>query len=88
MMTQRVHYFLDLDLSYFYRIKGMSWIIAEYLQLTIYVKQKAMFICTQKNLPKNFPDLLIPHYVNEEVYLSYLYFTDYPVQVSVTKVQQ
>ena len=32
MMTQRVHYFLDLGQSYFYRIKGMSWITAEYLQ--------------------------------------------------------
>ena len=31
MMTHRVHYFLDLGLSYFYRIKEMSWITAEYL---------------------------------------------------------
>ena len=41
MMTQRVHYFLDLGLSYFHHIKGMSWITAEYLQLTIYVKTKS-----------------------------------------------
>ena len=41
MMTQRVHYFLDLGQSYFYRIKGMSWITAEYLQWTIYVKTKS-----------------------------------------------
>ena len=40
MMTQKVHYFLDLGLSYLYRIKGMSWITAEYLQWTIYVKTK------------------------------------------------
>ena len=41
MMTQRVDDFLELDLSYFYRIKGMSWITAEYLQWTIYVKTKS-----------------------------------------------
>ena len=32
MMTQMVNYFLDLDLLYFYHIKGMSWITAEYLE--------------------------------------------------------
>ena len=32
MMNQRVHYFHDLGLSYFYRIKAMSWITADYLQ--------------------------------------------------------
>ena len=28
----RVHYFLDLSLSYFYRVKGMSWITVEHWQ--------------------------------------------------------
>ena len=36
----RVHYFLDLSLSYFYRVKGMSWITVEHWQWTIYVKTK------------------------------------------------
>ena len=40
-----------------------------------------------KKLAKNFPDLLIPQ-VNKEVYLSYLCFTHYPVQVSATQIQQ
>ena len=46
-------------------------------------KQKASFICA-----KNFPGLVIPHKVNNEVYLSYLYFTHYLLQVSVTQIQQ
>ena len=41
LLTQRVHSFLDLGLSYFYRIKVMSWITGEYLQWTIYVKTKS-----------------------------------------------
>ena len=41
IMNQRVHYFLDLGLSYFDHIKAMSWITAEYLQWTIYVKTKS-----------------------------------------------
>ena len=36
-----VHFFLDLVLSYFYRIKAMSWITAEYLQCATYVKTKS-----------------------------------------------
>ena len=40
-----------------------------------------------KKLAKNFPGLLIPQ-VNEEVYLSYLCFTHYPVHVAVTQIQQ
>ena len=36
MINQRVHYFLDLGLSYFYRIKEIWRITAEYLQWTIY----------------------------------------------------
>ena len=41
-----------------------------------------------KKLAKNYPGLLIPHKVNEDVYLSYLYFTHYPVQGSATQIQQ
>ena len=61
MMIQRVHYFLDLGQSYFYCIKGISWITAEYLQWTIYVKTKNHVYMYIKKLAKNFPDLLIPH---------------------------
>ena len=35
-----------------------------------------------------FPGLLIPHWLNEKVHLSYLYFTHYLLQVSVTQIQQ
>ena len=55
IMTQRVHYFLDLGQSYFYRIKGRSWITAEYLQWTIHVKTKSyvyMFIKKKKTSKK------------------------------------
>ena len=41
IMNQKVHYFHDLSLSYFYRIKVMSWIIADHLQWTIYGKTKS-----------------------------------------------
>ena len=60
MMNQRVHYFLDLGLSYFYRIKAVSWITAEYLQWTIYVKTNSRVYKYIKKLAKNFPGLLIP----------------------------
>ena len=40
MMHQRVHYFYDLDLSYFYSIEAMSWIIDDYLQWARFVKTK------------------------------------------------
>ena len=61
MINQRVHYFLDLGLSYFYRIKVMSWITAEYLQWTMYVKTKCCVYLYIKKLANNFPGLLIPH---------------------------
>ena len=32
MMSQKVHYFLDMSLPYFSHIKEMSWTTAEYLQ--------------------------------------------------------
>ena len=32
MMNHRIHYFHDLGLSHFYRIKAVSWITADYLQ--------------------------------------------------------
>ena len=41
-----------------------------------------------KKLAQNFPRLLIPRYINKNVYFSYLYFTHYPLQVSVTQIQQ
>ena len=40
MMNQRVYYFLYLDLSYFYRIKALSFSTADYFQLIVYVKTK------------------------------------------------
>ena len=60
-MTQRVHNFLDLGLSYIYRIKVMSWIKGEYLQWTKYVKTKNHGCMYIKKLAKNFPGLLISH---------------------------
>ena len=44
MINHRVHYFSDLGLSYFYHIKAMSLIIADYLHWTIYVKNKKPFL--------------------------------------------
>ena len=55
--------------------------------MNIYVKTKSHVYMYIKELAKNFSGLLILHQVNE-VYLSYLYFTHYPVQVSVTQMQQ
>ena len=48
IMNHRVRYFHDLGLSYFYRIKAVSWMTADHLQWTIYVK-KAVFICAEKS---------------------------------------
>ena len=49
MMNERVHYFHDFGLSYFYRIKTMSWITADYLQSTIYVRTKCLvYMCIKK----------------------------------------
>ena len=58
---QRVHYFQDLGLSYFYRIKTLSWITADYLQWTIYVKTKSRFYMCIKKQAQNVPGILIPH---------------------------
>ena len=41
IMNQKVHYFNDLSLLYFYCIKAMSWITADHLQWTIYGKTKS-----------------------------------------------
>ena len=73
IMNQKVHYFHDFSLSYFYRIKAMSWITADHLQWTIYVKTKSRVYMCIKELAQNFPGLLIPHQVNQKVHLSYLY---------------
>ena len=50
VMNQTVHYFHELGLSYFYLIKAMSWITADHLHWTIYVKAKScVSMCIQKN---------------------------------------
>ena len=49
MMNQRVHCFHDFGLSYLYRIKAMSWVTADYLQWTIYVKiNSRLYMCIKK----------------------------------------
>ena len=60
IMNHRVHYFRDLGLSYFYRIKTMSLITADHLQWTIYVKKSRVYMCIKK-LAQDFPGLLIHH---------------------------
>ena len=52
MVTQRVHYFLDLGLSYFYRIKEIWRITAEYLQWTIYKMVYTYLKKTDKKLSR------------------------------------
>ena len=53
IMNHKVHYFHDLGLSYFYRIKAMSLITADHLQWTIYVKTKnAVFMYIKKTSTK------------------------------------
>ena len=59
MMNQMVHYFYDLGLSYFYGIKVISWITADYLQRNMYVKTKSHIYMCIKKLPQNFRGLLI-----------------------------
>ena len=49
IMNHNVHYFHDLGLSYFYRIKAMSLITADHLQWTIYVKTKKPCLYVHKN---------------------------------------
>ena len=61
IMNLRVHYFHDLGLSYFYRIKAISLITADHLQWIIYVKTKNRIYMYIKKLVQNFPGLLIPH---------------------------
>ena len=61
IMNHRVHYFHDLGLSYFYRIKAVSLITGDHLQWTIYVKTKSLVYMRIKKLALNFPDLLISH---------------------------
>ena len=45
----------------FYRIKTMSWITADHLLWTIYVKTKKRVYMCIKRLVQNFPGFLIPH---------------------------
>ena len=56
MVNQRVNYFHDLGLSYFYSIKAMSWITGDYLQQTIYVKTKSRIqMCIKKQTSTKLP---------------------------------
>ena len=53
IMNHRVHYFHDLGLPYFYRIKAMPWITADYLQWILYVKAKSrVYMCIKKTSTK------------------------------------
>ena len=53
MMKQRVHYFHDLGLNYFYYSKAMSWITAAYLQWIRFVKTKSrVYMCVKKTSTK------------------------------------
>ena len=61
IMNHRVHYFHDLGLSYFYRIKAMPLITADHLQWTIFVKTKSRVYMCIKKLAQNFPGVLISH---------------------------
>ena len=69
-------------------LKAMPWITADYLQQTIYVKTKGRVYVCIKILAQNVSGFLILHKVNEKVYLSYLYFTHFPFQVSVTQIHK
>ena len=52
IMNHRVHFFYNLGLSYFYRIKIMPWIMADYWQWTIYVKTESrVYMCIKKTSP-------------------------------------
>ena len=53
IMNHRVHYFHDLGLSYFYRIKAISLITADHLRWAIYVKTKGrVYMCMKKTSAK------------------------------------
>ena len=55
MRNQKVHYFRDFSLSYFYSIKAMSWVTADNLQWTVYGKTKShVYMPIKKNYRKNF----------------------------------
>ena len=83
-----IHYFHDLGQCYIYWIKAITLITADHLQWNIYVKKKPCLCVHKKKLAQNFPGLLIPHQVNGNIYLSYLYFTHSPLSRSVTQIQQ
>ena len=75
IMNHRVHYFHDLGLSYFYRIKAMSWITADYLQWAIYVKIKSpVYMCIKET--------------NTKLCILHLYFTHYLLKVNFTQIRQ
>ena len=61
IMNHRVHYFHDSSLSYFYRIKAMSWITAGHLQWIIICKNQKAYFYVHKKLAQNFLGFLIPH---------------------------
>ena len=85
IMNHRVHYFYDLGLSYFYRIKAMSLITADKLQWAIYVKTKScVYMCMKKLSRPSNPLLGKWKCIN----LWYLYFAHFRLQVSITHIQQ
>ena len=86
IIKQKVHYFHDLSLSYFYRIKAMPWIKADHLQWTMYGKTKSRVYMSIKKTSTKLSGFLIQHYVNEKVYFSYLYFTHYLLQLSTIQI--
>ena len=67
IINHRVHYFHDLDLSYFYCIKAKLLITANHLQWVIYVKTKSCAHMCIKKLAQNFLGLLILHWVNRNI---------------------
>ena len=79
MMNQRVQYFHELSLSYFYNIKSILWITADDLQCATgiciqidklidgWLEKNHVYTCIKNKLAQNFPGLIIPHQVNEKI---------------------
>ena len=60
MRNQKVHYFHDFSLSYFYSIKAMSLVTADNLQWTVYGKTKNhVYMPIKKKLAQKFTGFLI-----------------------------
>ena len=65
----------------------MALITADHLQWIYVKKESHVYMCIKK-LAQNFLAFLIPHLVNGNVDLSYLYFTHSLFQISITQIQQ